>query len=120
MIIIATLKRRFVCRCVFSCGVELGPQVTWCGTACAAHLNGSCQARGALEILPKLHRDVKIICLNSLKTKLVLQVLILRNACVCYFGGFAFRAVKCFLNLSYTEVFFFKSAITFTDQTATV
>lgn len=47
MIITATLKRRFVCRCVFSCGVELGPQVTWCGTACAASLNGSCSQNSA-------------------------------------------------------------------------
>lgn len=77
-------------------------------------LSGSCQARDALEILPELYRDVKRICLNSLKTQLVSQVLILRNAFVCYFGGFVFRSVKYFLNLSYTEGFK-KSAIPFTD-----
>jgi len=93
MIIMATLKCRFVCRCVFRHGVESGPRVTWHGTACAASLDGSCQARDALEFLPELHRDAKRICLNSLKIKLVLQVLVLRNAFVCCFGGVVFRSM---------------------------
>lgn len=90
MIIMAIVKRRFVCRCVFRSGVESGPSVTWRGTARAASLSGSCQAQDALEILPELYRDVGRICLNSLKTKPVLQVLILRNTFCTLFWGVSF------------------------------